>query len=63
MSNPSKHRVEAALEKLRNKLTFEYFRDIPQYRNITKDQYYLLVKNYERICKIMIDIYLARIND
>jgi hypothetical protein len=63
MNNPSKHRVKAAIEKLRNTLTFEYFKNIPQYRNITKDQYFLLVKNYERICQIMLETYLESINE
>lgn len=63
MDKPSKHRVETAFEKLRNTLSFEYFKNIPQFRNITKDQYFLLVKNYEKICRIMLEAYLESIKD
>lgn len=63
MSKPSLNRVENAIAKLRNTLSFEYFKNIPQYRNITIEQYNLLVKNYERICQIMLEAYLESLKD
>lgn len=63
MGKSLKHKAKETIKKLRNKLSFEYFKKIPQYRNITKDQYLLLVKNYERICQIMLEAYLESIKE
>lgn len=58
MENFSKHRIEQAKEKLRNKLSFEFVKKLPKYRNITKKQYELLIVNIERVCLVLLESYI-----
>jgi hypothetical protein len=58
MDKLPKHRMEEAKEKLREKLSYECLIKLPRYRNLTKKQYFVLIKNIESICQIMLEAYL-----
>lgn len=55
MESFSKHRIEQAKERLRNKLTFDYIRSIPKYKGLTKDQYEKLIENIESISLLLLE--------
>ena len=61
MSRLPKHRMEEAKEKLREKLSYERLIKLPRYRNLTREQYFVLIKNIESICLIMLEAYLDSI--
>jgi hypothetical protein len=62
MESFSKHKIEQAKEKLRNKLSFEFVKKLPKYRNITKKQYELLIINVERVCLVLLESYIISNN-
>ncbi len=55
MESFSKHRIELAKEKLREKLSFQYVSKLPAYRNITKAQYEKLIANIEAISLALLE--------
>ncbi|ASS48403.1 MAG: hypothetical protein A3D31_08430 [Candidatus Fluviicola riflensis] len=55
MESFSKHRIELAKEKLREKLSFQYVSNLPAYRNITKAQYEKLIANIEAISLALLE--------
>lgn len=57
MESLSKHRIELAKEKLREKLSFQYISKLPQYRSITKKQYEQLIANIEKISLALLDTF------
>ena len=62
MSNLPKHRVQIAKEKLREGLSFENLKKLPQYRNLTKEDYNLLVTSIEAICLVLLESYIRGTN-
>jgi len=62
MSNLPKHRVQIAKEKLRKELSFESLKKLPQYRNLTKEDYNLLVTSIESICLVLLESYIRGTN-
>ncbi len=57
MESFSKHRIEVAKEKLREKLSFQYISKLPTYRNITKKQYEQLIENIETISLALLETF------
>ena len=57
MESFSKHRIELAKEKLREKLSFQYISKLPAYRNITKKQYEQLIENIETISLALLETF------
>ena len=55
MESFSKHRIELAKEKLREKLSFQYVSKLPAYKNITKAQYEKLIANVEAISLALLE--------
>ncbi|AEA42452.1 hypothetical protein Fluta_0446 [Fluviicola taffensis DSM 16823] len=55
MESFSKHRIELAKEKLREKLSFQYVSNLPAYKNITKAQYEKLIANIEAISLALLE--------
>lgn len=55
MESFSKHRIELAKEKLREKLSFQYVSKLPAYKNITKAQYEKLIANIESISLALLE--------
>ena len=55
MESFSKHRIELAKEKLREKLSFQYVSKLPAYKNITKAQYEKLIANIEAISLALLE--------
>lgn len=62
MESLSKHRIELAKEKLREKLSFQYISKLPAYRNITKSQYEKLIANVEAISFALLETFLTSNN-
>ncbi|MNU67071.1 hypothetical protein D3C71_564020 [compost metagenome] len=58
MESFSKHRIEIAKEKLREKLSFQYISKLPAFRNITKSQYEKLIANIEVISFALLETLL-----
>ena len=58
MESFSKHRIEIAKEKLREKLSFQYISKLPAFRNITKSQYEKLIANIEVISFALLETIL-----
>ena len=63
MSNIPKDRIEAAKKRLREVLSFEEIKKIPNYRNFTIKQYNELVNNIERFAFLILESYISSIND
>jgi hypothetical protein len=55
MESFSKHRIELAKEKLREKLSFQYVSKLPAYKNITKAQYEKLIASIEAISLALLE--------
>lgn len=62
MESFSKHRIEVAKQKLREKLSFQYISKLPAYRNITKTQYEKLIANVELISLALLETFLSSNN-
>lgn len=62
MESLSKHRIEIAKEKLREKLSYQFISKLPAYRNITKAQYEKLIANIEAISLALLETMLSSNN-
>lgn len=58
MESFSKHRIELAKEKLREKLSFQYVSKLPAYKNITKQQYDKLIASIEVLSLVLIESFI-----
>lgn len=56
------HRIEKAKQKLREELSFENLKQLPQYRNLSKEDYNLLVTSIEAICLVLLESYIRGTN-
>ena len=50
----SKHRIEIAKERLRAKLSFEYITQLPHYRELTREQYEILISGIEALSMVLL---------
>lgn len=57
MESFSKHRIELAKEKLREKLSFQYISKLPAYQKISKKQYEKLIENIETISLALLETF------
>lgn len=62
MSKFPKHRVQEAREKLREKLSYENIVKLPQYKDLTREQHFLLIKSIDAICLILLESYIGGTN-
>lgn len=58
MESLSKHRIELAKEKLREKLSFEYVSNLSAYKNITQEQYEKLIVHIETISLLLLETFI-----
>lgn len=62
MKKLPQHKIEIAKQKLREELSFENLKKLPQYRNLTKEDYNLLVTSIEAICLVLLESYIRGTN-
>lgn len=58
MESLDKNRIEAAKQKLREKLSFSYVSQLPAYKNITEQQYQQLIENIEVLSLLLLATFL-----
>ena len=58
-----KHRVQKAKEKLRKILSYENLKRKTKYRNLTKEQYFVLINNLEKISFLILETYFSGNNE
>ena len=59
MSKFPKHRVQKAKEKLREILSYEKLKNKAKYRDLTKEQYFVLINNLEKISFLILETYFS----
>ena len=55
MSYPEEHRIEKAKKRLREKMSFEYFKALPEYKNLSKEDYGTLIDHIELFVFLILD--------
>ena len=60
MESLSKHRMELAKERLRAKLSFEYITQLPHYKELTREQYEILISGIEAISMVLLQSFIKR---
>ena len=59
MSKFPKHRVQKAKEKLREILSYEKLKTKAKYRDLTKEQCFVLINNLEKISFLILETYFS----
>jgi hypothetical protein len=58
MNSFTNHRIEHAKQKLREKLSFQYVKKLPAYKNITRAQYKKLIANIEVLSLVLLESFI-----
>jgi len=59
----TKDRIQLAKEKLREVLSYENLKTKTKYRNLTKEQYFVLINNLEKISFLIVETYFRGNNE
>lgn len=59
MRKPSEHKIKNGTERLMKRMPLEKVRLIPKYKNITEEQYFLLIKNVEKITILILESFIS----
>ena len=62
MEQFSKHRLQLAKERLREKLTFEYITQLPTYKHLSREQYEKLLTGIEVISLLVLESFIHQNN-
>lgn len=60
MKNFAEHRMQLAKEKMRKNLSYENVIQIPAYRNLTQEEYEVLINNIEAIALLLLETYINK---
>ena len=62
MKKPDKDSIAKATERVMNRLPLDKIRELPKYKDISEEDYFLLIKNAEKFAILILESYIAVIN-
>jgi hypothetical protein len=62
MNKPSQDSIAEATKRVMDRLPLDKIRNIPKYKDITEEDYFLLIKNAEKFAILIFETYIAVTN-
>jgi hypothetical protein len=62
MKKPSQDSIAEATKRVMDRLPLDKIRSIPKYKDITEEDYFLLIKNAEKFAILIFETYIAGTN-